>query len=79
VHSRSEPSTVSAIANRLNANLDGFAAEQGAFSDVYSAQVLTDQLALISSLARLGPSLGIETTPTDSPTPSAASVFGKSQ
>jgi uncharacterized protein (DUF2252 family) len=78
VHSRSEPSTVSAIANRLTANLDAFAAEQGAFSDVYSAQVLDDQLALISSLARLGPSLGIETTPTDSPTPSAASVFGKS-
>jgi hypothetical protein len=75
-HAQSEPETVRAIVNQLERGVDVFAAEQGAFADAHSAQVLEDFTHFQNALTRLGPTLGIVQDPRDRAPTLAAALFG---
>jgi uncharacterized protein (DUF2252 family) len=75
-HAQSEPETVRAIVNQLERGVDVFAAEQGAFADGHSAQVLEDFTHFQNALTRLGPTLGVVQDPRDRAPTLAAALFG---
>jgi uncharacterized protein (DUF2252 family) len=76
VHAQSEPETVRAIVAQLERGPDVFAAEQGAFAEAHSAQVLEDFAHFQAALTRLGPTLGITQDPRERAPDLAARLFG---
>ncbi|MDX2013888.1 MAG: DUF2252 family protein [Myxococcaceae bacterium] len=76
VHAQSEPETVRAIVTQLERGPDVFAAEQGAFAEAHSAQVLEDFAHFQAALTRLGPTLGITQDPRERAPDLASRLFG---
>lgn len=64
------------IWNLVGQDPDGFADEQANVADLYAAEMLDDQTRFRRAVQKLGPSLGIPTSPSDLPTGDLAALYG---
>jgi hypothetical protein len=74
---RHEPSPAAALCPVLEADPDGFAAEQGEAAAAYAEQVQADWAIFREALDELGPSLGIAQDPSDLPGPDVQALLGR--